>query len=115
MPEEALAVGEKAHIVERRKFEGDLRRQFVAQVEFANAHHLRANGNMFVFSPPTGLFERIEPGQVRVFDNDNQIGITVLPPHFDPQSAEYKRIRNEMQFCDANGFKMELGDFGARG
>lgn len=113
--ESALTVGEKLHIVERRKFDNDPRRHFVGEVQFVSEHHLRVEGNQYVFNPSTGLFERIEPRRVRVFAIDNQIGLTILPPDFDLATIAYKRVRNELQFCDGSGFMMELGDFGTHG
>lgn len=110
-----LAMGEKLHVVERRKFEADLRRHFVGEVDYCSDYHLRATGNLYVFNGSTGLFERIEPVRTRLFANDNNIVITVLPTEFDLTTALYKRVRNEMLFCDASGFTMELGDFGTHG
>jgi hypothetical protein len=113
--ESALAVGEKIHIVERRQFDSDLRRHFIGEVEYCSDHHLKIKGKLFVYNATSKVFERIEPSRFRIYANDNNIGITILPQDFDLPTAVYKRIPYKLLFCDANGFEMELGDIGTHG
>ena len=110
-----LAIGEKVHIVERRKFETDLRRHFIGEVVYCSDHHIKASGFPYVYSPSSKIFEKVDPDRVRIFANDNHIAVTLLPPNFDLRNAVYKRIPYKFLLCDADGFEMELDDFGTHG
>ena len=87
---------EKVHIVEHRRFESDLRRHFIGEVQFYDKDHLRVKGSLFVFDHGCGEFVKVPPERTRVFSIDNHISITVLPEEFDLASAllQAKRDRS---------------------
>ena len=106
---------EKVHIVEHRRFESDLRRHFIGEVQFYDNDHLRVKGSLFVFDHGCGEFVKVPPERTRVFSIDNHISITVLPEEFDLASALYKRNATDLVFTDGKTVELDIGAFGSHG
>jgi len=106
---------EKIHIVEHRRFESDLRRHFIGEVQYYDNDHLRVKGCLFVFDHGRGEFVKVPPERTRVFSIDNHISITVLPEGFDFTSAVYKRNANDLVFTDGKTVELDIGAFGSHG
>lgn len=106
---------EKVHIVEHRRFESDMRRHFVGEVQYYDADHLRLKGYLFVFDHGRGAFVKVPPERTRVFSIDNRISITVLPEDFDLAAAGYKRNGPDLVFGDGATTELDIGAFSSHG
>ena len=111
----AFGSAEKVHVVEHRRFEADLRRHFVGEIEHYDANHLRLRGFLFVFEQGSGQFVKVPPQRTRVFSIDNRISLTVLPEAFDLENSTYQRNGTELVFTDGKTLELELGAFGSHG
>lgn len=106
-----MAQREKVHIVEHKRFNNDTRRHFVGEVEAFDATHIRVHGYPFVYDSQRGKFVRVEPMRTCVFATDNNIGITILPPDFDIETARYSRSGGDFVFDDARQHSFEIGAY----
>lgn len=106
---------EKVHIVEHRRFESDMRRHFIGEVQYYDSDHLRVKGFLFVFDHGCGEFVRVPPERTRVFSIDNHISITVLPKEFELASASYKRTGPDLIFTDGKSTELDIGAFSSHG
>ena len=106
---------DKVHIVEHRRFESDMRRHFVGEVQYYDADHLRVKGFLFVFDHGCGEFVKVQPERIRVFSIDNHISITVLPEEFELPSAIYKRNGPDLVFTDGKTLELDIGAFSSHG
>lgn len=111
-----LAKGEKVHVMTRRKFEGDLRRHFVGEVEEATESVVRLKGFAFIFDEATNEFVRREEQRVRVLPLlDAGLIINVIPRETDLNELRYLTDeRNRRVITDGKSFIMNVSEFGAR-
>ena len=85
-----LEVGETIHVVERRAFEGDVRRHFLGTVEAVTAEAARVTGYAFVFDPATATFRKKPERRTRLLAvTDARLLINMLPADFDVENADY--------------------------
>ena len=106
---------ERVHIVEHRRFESDVRRHFVGEVQFHDGNFLRVKGYLFVFDHGRGEFIKVPPERTRIFSVDNRISITVLPKEFDLTTAAYKKNGTDLLFTDGKTDELHIGAFSSHG
>ena len=106
---------ERVHIVEHRRFESDVRRHFVGEVQFRDGNFLRVKGYLFVFDQGRAEFVKVAPERTRIFSVDNRISITVLPETFDLSRAVYKNNGTDLVFTDGKTEDLHIGAFSSHG
>ena len=78
-------------MIERRAFDGDVRRHFVGEVEGANTTAVRVKGYTFVCNPMTGNFDRREPVRTRIIPlSAAGVVVYVIPEEIDIESVRYE-------------------------
>ena len=111
-----LTKGEKVFVISRRRFETDLRRHFVGEVEAASETTMRVRGYAFVFDESINDFVRRDQPRIRIFSlTDAGLTIIVLPGEVDPEQVRYAFEGGNMRIItDEKSFKMNVSEFGAR-
>lgn len=108
-----LSSGARVHVVERRLFEGDIRRHFAGVVEAVANSVARVRGYTFVHEPGRGAYVRSEHEQTRLIAlTAGHLVIRVLPPDTRVAEIEYRADGNRMIVTDGT-FELEIADFGA--
>jgi hypothetical protein len=108
-----LSTGTKIHVLDRRLFDGDVRRHFVGEVEAVANSVARVRGYMFVHEPGKSSYVRSRREQVRIVALiDARLIIRILPPETAIAEVEYRAEGNRTIVTDGR-FELEIADFGA--
>ena len=103
-----LQVGEKVHVLVRRRFESDVRRQLVGEVVAANESLVRLRSFTFAFEPAFNLYTRsASPREQLVSLIDALNLVTLLPPEADLERLEFRLEGNRTVLTDG-GFSIEV-------
>ena len=103
-----LQVGEKVHVLVRRRFETDVRRQLVGEVLAVNESLVRLRSFTFSFEPAFNLYTRSESAReqlVSLVDGGNLV--TILPGDADLERLEFRLDGNRTMLTDG-AFSIEL-------
>lgn len=107
-----LEPGEKVHVIERRAFDGDVRRHFVGEVEAASETAIRAVGYTFVCNTMTGNFDRREPARTRIIPLIAAgVVVYVIPRDIDPRSVRYEWAPGNRLVVRAGSWEVFLDEF----
>lgn len=108
-----LTVGEKVHVIERRRFDTDLRRHFCGVIEAVSDVAFRAIGHIFVYDPGSSSYTRIDSKRTRLIPlaSDGYI-INVLPPETDIDSVRYDDSSGRLVVTDGGVFRLDVNEFG---
>lgn len=108
-----LSSGARVHVIDRRLFDGDIRRHFVGVVEAVANSVARVRGYTFVHEPGKGAYVRSRLEQTRLIPlTDGHLIIRVLPPETRVSEIEYQADDNRTIVTDGS-FELEIADFGA--
>lgn len=110
-----LKQGEKVHVVTRRRFEGDLRRHFVGEVQAATESTARIDGYVFIFDAFSNKFVKGSERGVRIFglvDSGNIISI--IPQSVNVEKVSYQiHLDNRLVLTDGESFQLDINEFSA--
>lgn len=108
-----IDAGEILHIIERRAFEGDVRRHFVGKVEKVGNISFRIKGYPFVYNAAKNEFIRKRNLRTRIVSiSDAKYIINVLPANADIESTVYKIIdTNRLVVTDGKTFELDVNEF----
>jgi hypothetical protein len=109
-----LELGEKIHLMVRRKFEDDLRRHFIGEVLVADSSVARVAGYVFIFDYSANEYIRRPEKRIRIIGlADSGNIINVLPITADIEKAEYTQSReNKLVVTDNKTFTLDINEFG---
>jgi len=109
----ALDVGEKIHVIERRRFDTDLRRHFFGIVERVTESTIRAVGYVFVYDPGTATYLRSTHLRTRVIPlaSDGLI-INVAPESTSVEAVRYEESAGRLVVTDGAEFTIDINEFG---
>jgi hypothetical protein len=109
-----LELGEKIHLMVRRKFEDDLRRHFIGEVLVADSSVARVAGYVFIFDYSANEYIRQPEKRIRIIGlADSGNIINVLPITADIEKAEYTQSReNKLVVTDNKTFTLDINEFG---
>jgi hypothetical protein len=112
-----LELGEKIHLVVRRKFKDDLRRHFIGEVLVADSGVARVAGYVFIFDYSANEYIRRPEKRIRIIGlADSGNIINVLPITADIEKAEYTQSReNKLVVTDNKTFTLDINEFGLTG
>jgi hypothetical protein len=108
-----LEVGEKIHVIVRRKWEDDVRRHFVGEVTEATENVARAKGYVFVFNPTK--YEYIKRPELRdriVSLTDGGNTINIIPSTVDLDKVSYQMSKNNRLVFAAGEYSLDINEFG---
>ncbi len=108
--------GEKVHVVIRRKFESDIRRHFVGEIEenssFSTSARIR--GYVFIFDTTANHFVKKPEERTTIMDLAES-GYTVNILHPDVEISQLKYLVNEQKrlvVTDGKRFSLDVNEFG---
>ena len=105
---------DKIHVIIRRRFDTDLRRHFIGEVNDATETVVRVSGYVFVLDTKTNLFVRrlqLRTRIVSLVDAGNIIN--VLPREADIEKAGYSLSKeNRLVVTDGKTFSLDINEFG---
>ena len=109
-----LNPGEKIHVIHRRRFEKDVRRHFVGQVEAYEQGIARASGYVFVIDDLSKHLFVKRPDQrtklVPVASGD--LIVNVIPEDVDLEHVAYELKDRMLTVTDGSGWNMDVKEFG---
>jgi hypothetical protein len=104
--------GEVVHIMERRSFDGDVRRHFAGRVDRVDGELIRLTGFVYGFHPGLRRFELRNQVRTRVCSmSDSRLTINVLPATVDPVKLRYQFRDDESLFVSQGDWEMDLTEF----
>ena len=110
-----LELGEKVHLIERRAFDGDLRRHFIGEVTYATDSVARLKGYVYVLDMATNEYIRRPQIRTRIVPMvDARIIINVLPANANIAKAIYT-MDKDRHLCvtDSETFTLDINEFGS--
>ena len=113
MSELALEIGDKLHIITRRRFESDVRRHFVGEVAAISGELHEIRGYAFVFSLGTNEYQKLPELRSRILSL-GQEGFIVnkIPRKVIIESLKYRNIEGRLMVTDGLEFKLDINEFG---
>lgn len=112
MHNNVLTPGEKIHVLHR--FDKDIRRHFVAEIDACQNNLARATGYVFVVDDPaTHTFVRRPDKRTKVIAlNDGELVINVLPAAVHLDDVHYEVHNHRLYVTDGKCWKMDVKEFG---
>lgn len=109
-----ITSGDKVHIIERRLFDGDVRRHFVGLVEDAEGRAMRVKGYTFVYDASATTYVRSATQRTRIFPiGASGLIINVIPDEVDIEMVRYDS-GDRLVVTDGAAFSLDINEFGSR-
>jgi hypothetical protein len=107
-----LSPGEKIHVLHR--FDKEIRRHFVGEVEVWHHDLARATGYVFVVDDPqTHAFVRRPDKRTKVIAlNDGELVINILPRELRLEALRYEVHDHRLYLTDGKSWRMDIKEFG---
>lgn len=113
--DEAIRVGDKVHIVTRRRFPEDVRRHFVGVVEAVSGTASRVHGYAFIYNEGSGEFEKRVTPRVRILGlAGGSLIVNVLPPTFDVSAVRYEVRDGRLTVTDGSEYSLDINELSVR-
>jgi hypothetical protein len=107
--------GEKLHVVERRRFESDVRRHFVGEVDDVKDLAARMTGYTFVFNGAKNEYVRKPEKRTRIVSlSDGANLINILPRHAKIEDVSYVFQDRTLVVTDGQTFSLDINEFSAQ-
>ncbi len=109
-----LSPGEKIHVMHRRRFDKDVRRHFVGQVEAYEQGIARAAGYVFVIDDLSKHLFVKRPDRRRklVPVASGDVIVNVIPDQVDLERVTYEMKDRVLTVTDGSGWSMDVKEFG---
>lgn len=109
-----LSPGEKIHVMHRRRFDKDVRRHFVGQVESYEPGLARASGYVFVIDDLSKhLFVKRPDRRTKLIPIlSGDVIVNVLPETVDVERVVYELKDRSLVVTDGQAWCMEVKEFG---
>lgn len=112
---ELVKPGEVVHVIERRLFQGDVRRHFVGEIEACSGPALRVKGYLFVYDSGASAFSRKPEVRTRLMPLDNRLILNVLPEGVSVEAIGYTHdTEGNLTLTDRAGFELDVSEFSMR-
>ena len=113
MSEPAIAIGDKLHIITRRRFENDLRRHFVGEVIGISGDLQLVQGFGFVFVVGANEFHKLPEQRTRLFSlGQDGLIVNKIPSTVAISSLEYRVQDRRLVVTDGKHFALDINEFG---
>lgn len=112
MQKDIIRCGELIHVIHR--FEKEMKRHFVGEVECVRDSVVRASGYAFVVDDPrTREFVKRPDRRVKIIPlTDGELIINVLPANLRLEEVRYEEQGHRLCLTDGKNWKMDLKEFG---
>jgi hypothetical protein len=111
-----LKVGEKIHVIIRRRFENDLRRHFLGEITAVCENTVRLKGYVFVLDHSTNQYIKKPELRTRIFSLVDGINvINLIPPAVILEKVSYRLSADKsLVVTDGEHFSLDVNEFGIR-
>jgi hypothetical protein len=104
--------GEGVHLIEKRLFQGDVRRHFVGVIEASTDRALRVKGHLFVYDSGSSEFLKKPELRTRIVPLDNRVIVNVLPGDVAIEEIRYAHdAEGNLTITDGRGFELDISEF----
>ena len=109
-----LSPGEKIHVMHRRRFEKDVRRHFVGEVEGYEQGVARASGYVFVIDDLSKhLFVKRPDRRTKLIPIlSGDVIVNVIPETVDLEQVVYELEDRNLVVTDGSSWSMDVKEFG---
>ena len=109
-----VEVGERIHIMARRRFEQDVRRHFVGTVIASDGTVVRMEGYTFVFDAHKDNFIKRPEKRTRIFDlSDSGYIVNIIPKETELEKVIYTFTSDRrLVVTDEKSFSLDIHEFG---
>jgi len=109
----AIEVGDKVHIITRRRFDGDVRRHFAGEIVGITGDLCRVGGYAFVYNVDRNQYLKRPDKRVRVlsFANEGHV-VNVLPRETVISSLEYRYKDDRLVVADGGAVNLDINELG---
>ena len=108
-----IAIGEIVHIIERRRFDTDVRRHFVGAVEQADATIIRVVGYTFVYDHSLTRYVRASELRTRIIPlSASGLVINIAPADTQLEEVRYEDRDGRLIVTDGGSFNLDINEFG---
>ena len=106
-------VGEMIHVVERRRFDTDLRRHFFGVAERVELNAMRVRGYVFLYDSGTTTYLRSAEQRTRVISlTGDGLIINLAPPGTNIEDVRYEDQEGRLVVTDGGAFRLDINEFG---
>jgi hypothetical protein len=112
--EVTIHVGEKIHVITRRRFEGDSRRHFVGEIKEAEGSIVRAEGYAFIFNTAKNEFIKKPEKRTSIFQlAESGYIVNLIPKEVSIDSLIYRQSgQKNLVVTDNHLFCLDINEFG---
>ena len=108
-----IEIGERVHIIERRRFETDVRRHFFGVVDGVDGLAIRTTGYSFVYDSSATTFVRHDAPRTRVIALTSDLIVNIAPPETNPEDVRYDFSEaGKLTVTDGGAFSLDINEFG---
>ncbi len=109
-----LLKGEKIHVVHRRRFEKDLRKHFIGEVEAYENGLVRAVGHVFVIEDQKeNMFRKKSEPRTRIISlTAGDVFVNVIPPTIELDKIRYESKGRDTRVTDGSDWYLDIKEFG---
>ena len=108
-----IETGERVHIIERRRFDTDVRRHFFGVVDRVDGLAIRTTGYSFVYDSSATTFVRHDAPRTRVIPLTADLIVTIAPPGTNPEDVRYDFSEaGKLTVTDGGAFSLDINEFG---
>ncbi len=109
-----LIPGEKIHVMHRRRFEKDVRRHFVGEIEAYEQGVARASGYVFVIDDLSKhLFVKRPDRRIKLIPvTSGDVIVNVIPADVDVERVTYELNGRSLVVTDGDAWTMDVKEFG---
>lgn len=109
-----LSPGDKIHVMHRRRFEKDVRRHFVGEVESCEQGVARASGYVFVIDDLSKhLFMKRPDRRTKLIPiMSGDVIVNVIPETVDVEGVAYELKDRSLVVTDGTAWTMDVKEFG---
>jgi hypothetical protein len=108
--------GEKAHVITRRHFDGDLRRHFIGEVKEVDGPTVRIEGFVYIWDSAKNQFVKKPEKRTSIIDlATSGYIVNLIPADVNIDKVVYKlSAQNNLVVTDSKSFSLDINEFGPR-
>jgi hypothetical protein len=108
-----IDIGDKVHVIERRLFDGDVRRHFFGEVERVDGTAMRVTGYAFLYDVGSTRYVRSANRRTRIIP----LAASGFILNVAPGDTQVDKVRYEespdgrLTVTDGGGFRLDINEF----
>jgi hypothetical protein len=114
MSTQVVEIGDKLHIMTRRFFDDDIRRNFVGEMIGLSAHLVELRGYTFIFHSGLNDYRRLPEIRKRLFSlGEAGHVVNKIPRDVDVETVGYRIVDKRLVVSDGKSFHLPINEFGS--